>query len=138
MLTDPRAEAARYYDLNPHAPNDIPFYEARVTSPAAHILELGCGTGRVLVPLARSCGYIHGIDASEAMLDLCRSKLLAAGIPPNKAKVEVRDITASTWVDDSTSLSRPIGSSRTWKPRLRWMACFTACGSTSVLVAPAF
>src|SRR6266545_1014894 len=93
MPIDIRAQAAQYYDLNPHMPNDIPFYEALIPSPDAHILELGCGTGRVLLPLATSCGYIHGIDRSEAMVAICRSKLQAAHIPSTKARVEVGDTT---------------------------------------------
>jgi SAM-dependent methyltransferase len=92
MTTDIRAEAARYYDLNPNAPHDVTFYRGRISSPDAHVLELGCGTGRVLLPLVHSCGYMHGIAASEAMLALCRQKLQAAGIPSSKAHVERGDI----------------------------------------------
>jgi SAM-dependent methyltransferase len=93
MTIDIRAEAASYYDLNPNAPNDVPFYKGKIPSPAAQVLELGCGTGRVLLPLAESCSYIHGIDLSDAMLAICQTKLQQAGIPSSKAKVEVGDIT---------------------------------------------
>jgi SAM-dependent methyltransferase len=93
MATDVRAGAAKYYDLNPDAPNDIPFYKALVPSPDARVLELGCGTGRVLLPLAEVCGYIHGIEISEAMAAACRKKLKAAGVDTTKAQVEVGDIT---------------------------------------------
>ena len=90
---DPRARAARYYYANPVFPNDIPFYRARIPSPRARILELGCGTGRVLVSLLDQCGYIHGIDHSEEMLALCREKLLQRNVPPSKARAELGDIT---------------------------------------------
>jgi SAM-dependent methyltransferase len=93
MSTDTRAQAAKYYDLNPDTPVDIPFYRRRVPFPEAHVLELGCGTGRVLVPLAEACGYLHGLDLSEAMVAECHRKLEAAGSAPTKAQVEVRDIT---------------------------------------------
>jgi SAM-dependent methyltransferase len=92
MPIDIREEAARYYDYESDWLQDIPFYEQRIPSPEARILELGCGTGRVLVPLARSCGCIRGVDISEAMLDICRRKLNAAGILPSGAQVEVGDI----------------------------------------------
>jgi SAM-dependent methyltransferase len=46
-----------------------------------------------LLPLAEKCGYIHGLDLSEAMVAVCRRKLAAAGIAPTKAQVEVQDIT---------------------------------------------
>jgi SAM-dependent methyltransferase len=87
-VNDIRAEVARYYDLNPETPADIPFYQALVPSPQASVLELGCGTGRVLIPLAQSCGFIHGIDSSQAMLDICRGKLGASG----KARLTLGDI----------------------------------------------
>jgi SAM-dependent methyltransferase len=93
MQNDIRAKAANYYDLCPDMPADVPFYRSLIPFPEARILELGCGTGRVLVPLAGACGYIHGLDLSEAMIDICRSKLEAAGIPATRAHVEVKDIT---------------------------------------------
>ncbi|MBM3828346.1 MAG: class I SAM-dependent methyltransferase [Actinobacteria bacterium] len=39
-----------------------------------HVLELGVGTGRLAVPLARAGCAVVGIDASEAMLERCRAK----------------------------------------------------------------
>src|SRR2546430_715853 len=93
MSTDTRAQAAKYYDLNPDIPADVPFYMGVIPSPGARILELGCGTGRILTPLAEKCGYIHGLDLSEAMVAVCRRKLDATGIAPTKAQVEVQDIT---------------------------------------------
>ena len=41
------------------------------TGPA---LELGIGTGRVALPLARAGVEVHGIDASEAMVEKLRTK----------------------------------------------------------------
>ena len=69
MPRDPRARAAQYYDANPVFPNDIPFYRGRIPSLRAKVLELGCGTGRVLVSLLDRCGYIHGIDHSDVEAD---------------------------------------------------------------------
>ena len=60
MPLDIRQEAARYYDLNPEVPNDLPFYEEMIPADDARILELGCGTGRVLVSLVEKCGFILG------------------------------------------------------------------------------
>jgi len=93
MPTDTRAQAARYYDLSPDTPADVPFYRGLIPSPEARVLELGCGTGRVLMSLAKGCGYIHGLVLSEAMVAICRWKLEAAGIAVTKAQVEVTDIT---------------------------------------------
>ena len=94
MANDIRAGAADYYDLNPDTPKDIPFYRSLISSRDACVLELGCGTGRVLLPLAEVCGSIYGIDMSEAMIAVCREKLKAAGIAATKAQVEFGDITS--------------------------------------------
>ena len=96
MQNDIRAKAANYYDLCPDLPADVPFYRSLIPFPEARVLELGCGTGRVLVPLAGACGHIHGLDLSEAMIDICRSKLEAADIPATRARAEVKDITNFT------------------------------------------
>ena len=93
MSEDIQAEAAQYYDVNPTIPDDLAFYQARLPSSDASVLELGCGTGRVLLPLAAWCGFIHGIDRSQAMLARCLLKVQAAAIPPTKARVELGDIT---------------------------------------------
>ena len=41
------------------------------------MLEIGCGTGRVLLPIARSGVTITGLDASNAMLTRCGDKVEA-------------------------------------------------------------
>ena len=43
-----------------------------------HILELGCGSGRLLLPLAERGHEVTGIDRSTTMLRLARSRLAAA------------------------------------------------------------
>jgi ubiquinone/menaquinone biosynthesis C-methylase UbiE len=42
-------------------------------------LEIGCGPGRLVQPLSRHFGEIHGIDVSDEMIGLARQRL--AGIP---------------------------------------------------------
>ncbi len=80
---DIRESAAQYCDLQDNPTADVPFYAARSPSASAHVLELGCGTGRALLPLASSCGYIHGMDPSAAMLARCRQKVERARLRPN-------------------------------------------------------
>lgn len=57
--------------------DDIPFYVAEAARANA-VLELGCGTGRVAVPIAQSGIDVVGIDSSRAMLDRARRKATAA------------------------------------------------------------
>ena len=92
MTDDIRAAAARYYDLTPQFPNDVPYYRALIPAPEASVLELGCGTGRVLMQLAPRCAFIHGIDRSESMLAICRQKLHDARLLPSKVTISAGDI----------------------------------------------
>ena len=89
---DIRAGAAKYYDLETEFPDDIPFYLTLIPHDA-QVLELGCGTGRVLQPLVQRGNTVHGIDLSAAMVSICREKLRKTGISTSKAQVEVGDIT---------------------------------------------
>jgi len=94
MPADFREEVARYYEYDPRQPGDIEFYRELIPSAQSTILELGCGTGRVLIPLASHCAHITGVDISEPMLALCRRKLQASKIPRSRAKIKLGDITA--------------------------------------------
>jgi SAM-dependent methyltransferase len=50
------------------------------------VLEIGCGTGRALLPIARAGFACVGLDASPAMLDVLRAK----GPPANLRLVQAR------------------------------------------------
>jgi SAM-dependent methyltransferase len=50
--------------------------------PAARLLEIGVGTGRIALPLHRRGREIVGVDLSLPMLDRFRAKAAAAGLPP--------------------------------------------------------
>jgi len=52
------------------------------------VLELGCGTGRVLVPLAAVGHTVTGVDISPALLDVARGKLDGAPLPGRVTLVE--------------------------------------------------
>ncbi|MBI3960586.1 MAG: methyltransferase domain-containing protein [Chloroflexi bacterium] len=51
-------------------------------------LELGCGTGRVLVPLAATGCRVTGVDSSPALLALARRKAEQAGVTARLRLVE--------------------------------------------------
>ena len=66
---------AEYYDVD-HSPQiDIPFYLEYAQQCGSPVLELACGTGRVLIPLAEAGLEMYGIDLSENMLAHCRRKV---------------------------------------------------------------
>ena len=76
---DSTSAVAELYDAVPLYANraDIEFYVAEARAAAGLVLELGCGTGRVLIPAARAGAEITGLDLSEKMLERCRTKLAA-------------------------------------------------------------
>lgn len=53
---------------------DVAFYLALARETGGPILELGCGTGRILLPIARAGIACVGLDASPAMLRVFREK----------------------------------------------------------------
>ena len=56
---------------------DVAFYVAEAQRAGGAVLEIGCGTGRILLPIARAGCVITGLDGSRAMLERCRAKLAA-------------------------------------------------------------
>ena len=67
------------YDSVPvHATRpDVQFYVDEAGDAGGSVLEIGCGTGRVLLPIARAGHTITGVDASRYMLERCQTKLRA-------------------------------------------------------------
>ena len=107
---------ARYYDLQHSAFTlDVPMYlqaardAAGRASPgqaAASVVEVGCGTGRVLVPLVEAGHFVLGIDESEEMLSLARRRL--DGLPRTSCELLLGDATDPEWRGQSwPGRSRP-------------------------------
>jgi len=66
---------AEYYDL--YAGNyaeDLEFYKS-LCNKQDRILEIGCGTGRILKPFLLSGYKITGVDISDEMLKIANGKL---------------------------------------------------------------
>jgi ubiquinone/menaquinone biosynthesis C-methylase UbiE len=55
--------------------DDVRYYVAQAEAAGGPVLELGCGTGRVMLPCARAGARITGLDRSAAMLAVARGKL---------------------------------------------------------------
>ena len=69
---------ARFYDGDYEAAGydrDVPFYVELARESGGPVLEMGCGTGRVLLPVARAGIEIVGVDGSEKMLERLESRL---------------------------------------------------------------
>ena len=57
---------------------DISFWRRLVEDHGGPVLELGCGSGRVLVPVARSGESVVGLDRSDNMLALAQRRVRRA------------------------------------------------------------
>ena len=80
-MTDPYGAYARFYDLDLEGmEDDLPFLEGMAARCGSPLLELACGTGRALLPLARRGFQLTGVDVSPAMLAIARGRLQEAGL----------------------------------------------------------
>lgn len=72
---------APFYDIE-HASfsEDLDIYSNYAELAGGKILELACGTGRALLPLARAGYQMTGVDSSTAMLDLARQQVESEGL----------------------------------------------------------
>ena len=66
--------AGVYDSIYAYVREDIPFYVREAARSGAPVLELGCGTGRVTLPIANSGVDVLGLDNSEGMLEQARGK----------------------------------------------------------------
>jgi len=60
--------------------DDLPVLEAYAARTGGPLLELGCGTGRALVPLAQAGYDVTGVELSPAMLARAQARAEAAGV----------------------------------------------------------
>jgi SAM-dependent methyltransferase len=84
---------ARYYDADFQGyTEDVPFYRELARRSAGPILELMCGTGRVLLPLAEAGHQVTGVDISPAMLAIAREHLAEARLSATLVEGDVRSV----------------------------------------------
>ena len=67
------------------------FYHEEARRSGGRVLELGCGSGRLTIPIAQSGVDIVGADLSESMLAAARAKTLAAGVAVEFVHADMRD-----------------------------------------------
>lgn len=74
---DEYAYVAEFYDsVVPYRERaDVAFFIEMARASGGPVLEIGCGTGRVLIPTASAGIEIVGLDLSSTMLAICREKL---------------------------------------------------------------
>ncbi len=94
-MPDSYATLAGLYDLAyGDFDDDVVFYENLARAAEDPILELGVGTGRVAVPLARAGHRVVGIDLSLSMLERARANVAAAGLKRGRVELVEADMTS--------------------------------------------
>lgn len=97
MTDDPYAFPALYDLDNVGHDEDVAHYVGLARAVRGTVLELGAGTGRLTLPIARAGVRIEALDRSAAMLERLRARLAAE--PDVAARVRVREEDLST-LDD--------------------------------------
>jgi ubiquinone/menaquinone biosynthesis C-methylase UbiE len=95
---DYRGLAAECYDLwfGEEPFWDQAFFHDRIRQNRGVALEIACGTGRLLVPFLRDGLGVEGIDASEEMLAICRTKAAHVGVTPTLYQQLMQDVTLAS------------------------------------------
>jgi SAM-dependent methyltransferase len=136
------AATAELYDfVTPYASRpDAAFFVEMARETGGSVLELGSGTGRVLLPTARLGIPITGLDLSPDMLAVCRRKL-AAEPEEVQSKVmlvegDMRDFTLPERFRLVTMPFRPFQHLLTVEDQLACLGCIHRClaGDGKVIV----
>jgi ubiquinone/menaquinone biosynthesis C-methylase UbiE len=71
---------------------DIQFYKKIVTNSGKPILELACGTGRLLIEYLEQGVDVDGLDSSKPMLEKCKNKTHEAGLKTTLYHQKIEDM----------------------------------------------
>ena len=69
---------------------DRPFYRDLIERSGRPALDVGCGTGRLVLDYLRAGIDIDGVDNSPEMLAICREKAAAVGLAPRLYRQEMQ------------------------------------------------
>ena len=82
------------YDLlHAQLTEDIAFVLPYATEANGPILELGCGSGRLLLPLAKAGSVVTGLDNAQRMLDSAESKLSQHNLKADLVSADMTNFT---------------------------------------------
>ena len=83
---------------------DVPFWRTLALRHDGPVLELGCGTGRISIPLAKAGVSLVGIDRSDAMLARARQRIRRGRLTP-RARLLRGELYLSFWSGTNTCLT---------------------------------
>ena len=71
---------AEFYDIMHTDMSDLPFYLEQCRAANGPVLEIGSGTGRLLIPLREKGIDITGLEPYEPVIEIARKKMAAAAV----------------------------------------------------------
>jgi SAM-dependent methyltransferase len=74
------AIAGLYDEWSRSVTEDVEFYVGQARAAGGPVVELGVGTGRIAIPIARAGRGVIGVDSSPGMLAVCARRAQAAGV----------------------------------------------------------
>jgi SAM-dependent methyltransferase len=86
------------YDLvlgGKDVPYGLDFYVALAREANGPVLDIACGTGRILLPCLQAGVDIEGLDLFEPMLKTLRAKAAALGLTPRLHQADMSDFSLS-------------------------------------------
>jgi len=96
---------ARFYDCHSTGlEGDVRFYVEEARRAGSPVLELGCGTGRILIPTAQAGIDIVGLDRAPSMLAIARKKIAEVGHETQRRIELVEGDMRTFWLDRRFSL----------------------------------
>lgn len=112
-MSDYDAWAPDYDEWASELAEDVPFYVELAQEAAEPIVELGVGTGRIAIPIARETGKrVLGIDRSPAMLAAGRER--AGDLPVEFREGDFRDFSVEAPVALVICPARALLHAPTW------------------------
>jgi len=84
-------EMAEYYDMIYSDSLDLEFYLKEARNAEGPVLEVACGTGRILLRLLQDGIDAMGIDLSQGMLEKLHKKAKSLGIKADARHADMRD-----------------------------------------------
>lgn len=123
-------EFAEVYDAIYADRDDIGFWRAMAAADDGPVLEVGCGTGRVVLALARAGHEVTGLDLSASMIERARAKLSDyAPAVRDRVRLVVGDMTSFELDRRFVAIISPFGGFHHLRTVEQQFACLACCSA---------